>query len=272
MDSDLRQRLKTALPMHGEGQEEFQAKTGIDIERDIDYIVAAGSGVGSNHPDGLVVARGRFNDALLETLAREHGGTAETYKEKRLVHSPAEKGNQITLAFLEPGLVAIGTRAAVQRAIDAQMTAHSITSNSEIMDLVKDIGNSSNAWAVGRFDTLTKQANLPAEVAQRMPPVRWFAASGHINGGIAGTLRVEANDAEAGDLLRRQVSGALAFGEMVGKSDPKAAALLKSLQMTGSGKTVSISFEIPAELLQMIPKAAGEAHEHELEKHLKEIR
>ena len=31
MDSDLRQRLKIALPMHGDGQQEFQAKTGIDI-------------------------------------------------------------------------------------------------------------------------------------------------------------------------------------------------------------------------------------------------
>ena len=45
MDSDLRQRLKAAMPMHEQGQEEFQAQTGIDIERDIDYIVAAAAGV-----------------------------------------------------------------------------------------------------------------------------------------------------------------------------------------------------------------------------------
>ena len=45
MDSDLRMRLKAAIPMHEKGQEEFMAQTGIDIERDIDYIVAAASGV-----------------------------------------------------------------------------------------------------------------------------------------------------------------------------------------------------------------------------------
>ena len=253
MDSDLRQRLRAAMPMHEQGQAEFQAQTGIDIEKDIDYIVAAASGVGEN-PDGLVVARGRFNDTQLEALAVQHGGQVEEYKGKRLINSPATEGHQMSLAFLEAGLVAIGTKATVQRAIDAQLTSHSITSNAEMMDLVGEIGNTSNAWAVGRFDTIAQQAKLPAEVAQRMPPIKWFAASGHVNGGISGTLRAEANDDESAELLRRQVSGALAFGEMVAKSDPKVAALISSLQLSGSGKTVAVSFTVPAELLAMIPQ------------------
>jgi hypothetical protein len=253
MDSDLRQRLKAAMPMHEQGQAEFQAQTGIDIEKDIDYIVAAASGVGGN-PDGLVVARGRFNDTQLEALALQHGGQVEDYKGKRLINSPETEGHRMALAFLEAGLVAIGTKATVQRAIDAQLSSHSITSNSEMMDLVGEIGNTSNAWAVGRFDTIAQQASLPAEIAQRMPPIKWFAASGHVNGGISGTLRAEANDDESAELLRRQVSGALAFGEMVAKSDPKVGALINSLRLSGTGKTVAVSFTVPAELLAMIPQ------------------
>ncbi|HVH56606.1 MAG TPA: hypothetical protein VM791_10130 [Vicinamibacterales bacterium] len=253
MDSDLRQRLKAAMPMQEQGQAEFKAHTGIDIEKDIDYIVAAASGVGQN-PDGLVVARGRFNDTQLEALALEHGGQVEDYKGKRLVNSPENEGHQMSLAFLEAGLVAIGTKATVQRAIDAQLSSHSITSNSEMMDLVGEIGNASNAWAVGRFDTIAQQASLPTEIASKMPPIKWFAASGHVNGGISGVLRAEANDDESAELLRRQVSGALAFGEMIGKSDPKVAAMISSLQLSGSGKTVAISFTVPAELLAMIPQ------------------
>jgi hypothetical protein len=253
MDSDLRQRLKAAMPMQEQGQAEFQAQTGIDIEKDIDYIVAAASGVGQN-PDGLVVARGRFNDTQLEALALEHGGQVEEYKGKRLINSPENDGHQMSLAFLEAGLVAIGTKATVQRAIDAQLSSHSITSNSEMMDLVGEIGNASNAWAVGRFDTIAQQASLPTEIASKMPPIKWFAASGHVNGGISGVLRAEANDDESAELLRRQVSGALAFGEMIGKSDPKVAAMISSLQLSGSGKTVAISFTVPAELLAMIPQ------------------
>src|SRR6187401_107974 len=40
MDSQLRQRLKQVLPQE-QGQKEFQTETGIDIEHDIDYVVAA---------------------------------------------------------------------------------------------------------------------------------------------------------------------------------------------------------------------------------------
>src|SRR5918993_2489375 len=45
MDSQLRQRLKVVLPQE-QGQQEFRDQTGIDIERDIDYIVAAASALG----------------------------------------------------------------------------------------------------------------------------------------------------------------------------------------------------------------------------------
>lgn len=257
MDSELRAQLTSAMPMHGQGQEEFRTKTGIDIERDIDYIVAAAAGA-TPEAGGLVVARGRFNDTQLESLAREHGGQVEDYKGKRLINSPADKGHQMTLAFLEAGLVAIGTKATVQRAIDAQLTSHSITANGEMMDIVSEIAGHNNAWAVGRFDTIASQAKLPAEIASKMPPVKWFSAAGHVNGGITGSLRVEATDEASGELLRRQVSGLLALGEMVGKSDPKAAALINSLQMSGAGKTVAVSFTVPAELLAMLPQMAGE--------------
>lgn len=262
MDSQFRQQLKAAMPAeHTKGQEEFQRETGIDIERDIDYVVAAVSGADASLPamGGFIVARGRFNDTQLEALAREQGGVVEDYRGKRVISSQASehRQGQFTLAFLEPGLVAMGTKAAVQRAIDAQMNSQSVTSNSEMMDLVSEIGQSNNAWAVGRFDVIASQAKLPEELKTRMPPIKWFAAAGHVNGGVSGMLRAEANDEHAADLLRRQVSGLLALGEMVAGSDPKTAAFAKSLQMGGTGKTVSLSFQLPAELLQLIPHAAS---------------
>src|SRR5215213_8521502 len=83
MDSQLRQRLKQVMPQE-QGQKEFQAQTGIDIEQDIDYVVAAATSFGAPNggadPSGLVIARGRFNTTQLESLAREHGGVVEEYK------------------------------------------------------------------------------------------------------------------------------------------------------------------------------------------------
>jgi hypothetical protein len=263
MNSELRLRIKEAMPTHQKGQEEFQRETGIDIERDIEYVVAA---VTPGTHSALLVARGNFNPSLLESLALQHGGVVETYRDKRLVSKTADNHtpNGGTLAFLEPGLVAIGDTATVKRAIDAQLSSTSVTSNDQIMSLVSDIEQGNNAWAVGRVDVLASHAKLPEQIAKQIPPVKWFAAAGHINGGISGMVRLEANDDEAADLLRRQVNGALAFGEMVGRSDPRASAALKTIQMSGSGKTVQLSFAVPGELLQMVlpkrPAVAIEAH------------
>jgi hypothetical protein len=266
MNSELRLRIKEAMPMHQKGQEEFQRETGIDIERDIEYVVAA---VTPGTHSALLVARGNFNPSLLESLALQHGGVVETYRDKRLISKAPDSNNTHgpnggTLAFLEPGLVAIGDTVTIKRAIDAQLSSTSVTSNGEIMSLVGDIATGNNAWAVGRFDVLTSHAKLPEQIAKQIPPVKWFAAAGHINGGVSGMVRVEANDDQAAELLRRQVNGALAFGEMVGRSDARASAALKTIQMSGSGKTVQLSFTVPAELLQMVlpkgPAVAIEAH------------
>jgi hypothetical protein len=269
MDSDLRQRLKQVMPPEN-GQKEFQDQTGIDIERDIDYVVAAMTTPGAaglpNNTNGLVVARGRFNTTQLEALARDHGGVVEDYKGKRLVKcsdvenkaEPAEGEHHgathtVMLAFLEPGLVGIGSEAAIKSAIDAQLSAHSITSNNDMMELVSDIDRGNNAWAVGRFDVLTSQAKLPTEISSRLPAVKTFAVMSHIDGGISGTFRAEARDDQSAENLRQVIQGFLAMGRLTSANDPKATAILNTLQLSGAGKTVALSFAIPSDVLDMIP-------------------
>jgi hypothetical protein len=41
MTSDLRQKIRTNFPRQSDGQHEFQDQTGINIETDIDHVVAA---------------------------------------------------------------------------------------------------------------------------------------------------------------------------------------------------------------------------------------
>lgn len=291
MDSQLRQRMKQALPDE-RGQQEFEAQTGIDIERDIDYVVAAMTRVPSDAQapaggaGGLVVARGRFNTTQLETLVREHGGVVEEYKGKRLVKASDHGSNSVNvgpdgttvskpahiicLAFLEPGLVGIGSEEAIKSAIDAQLSAHSITSNNEMMELVSDIDNGNNAWAVGRFDAIASQAHLPAEVASRIPAVKTFAVMTHIDGGISGTLRAQTRDDQSAENLRQVMQGLLALGRM--QNDPKAAAIVNSLQLTGSGRTVNLSFAVPSEVFDMLSTIKKDgAQLHQLPKELHEM-
>jgi hypothetical protein len=287
MNSELRRKLHRALPMQENGQQELQNQTGINIETDIDTVVAAMSpdaAINGHQGAGLVLARGRFDETKIEALMREHGAHVETYNGARLVVAdPAAMSDRIdnntatdpdaaktthassfSLSFIEPGLAAIGSTKLIKSAIDLhkagnnpQAGLESVTGNDELMNLVRSLDNS-NAWAVGRFDALRAQAHLPDNVLGQIPAITWFAVSGHINGGLRGTFRAEARDDEAAKNLRDVVGGFLALAKLSSNAKPELQTMLQSLELGGAGKTVSLSFDVPAELFDVIGAAAAQ--------------
>ncbi len=263
MTSQFRERVRQMVPEQDRERDEFQRKTGIDIERDIDHLVACVLAK-EGEDGGFVVARGRFNTAQLETLALEHGGQVAEYKGKRLLlTSRIEKvpetgtvelgGKRGGMAFMDEGLVAIGDEASIKSAIDAK-SGQSVTANEEMMKLVAEIETGANAWAVGRFDALAGRANLPAEFSSQIPALKWFAATGRINGGISGSLRAEARDEPSAENLRDVIRGLFALARMQGGSDPKMQAMTQALQLSGTGTTVTVSFTVPAEIFEALSK------------------
>ncbi len=259
MASDFRQKLRQVLPDHDQkGQEEFQRETGINIETDIDYVLAwvspnpngvAASAEGHRGPfgggSGMVLLRGRFDATRLEGLATQHGGAAETVGNARLFKF-TKHDEPAAIAFLEPGLIAMGNEATVRSAIAHGGGAGTIRENAELMSLIGDLEGSSNLWAVGRMDALANQARLPEQIASQIPAVKWFAASSEINGGLSAMLRAEARDDEAAKNLRDVVQGFMALAKLQAGSKPEFQTLIQSIQLSGTGKTVALSFEVPA--------------------------
>jgi hypothetical protein len=261
MNSELRQRVRQMRPDREGRQDDFEQKTGIDIERDIDEVVAA-IGAGSDEREvenPLVLARGRFDLVRIEGLIREHGGQVVEYKGTRmLTHADRPRARTLAVAFMEPGLVALGSDRAVRDAIDRKAGGENITSNDEVMGLVRDIDDG-NAWAVGRFDAIANRARLPREVANQIPPINWFAASGHVNGGVSGVIRAEARDEQAAQNLRDVVRGFMALAKLQANARPELNAMMDSLQLGGQGRTVSLAFSLPTEVIEML--GALGAHE-----------
>jgi len=269
MTSELRQKLRRAIPMQENGQQELQNQTGINIETDIDTVVAClrPDPSSTNSPGaGMVLARGRFDEVKIEALMREHGAVVEDYNGKRVIVADTKDvadvvhGNpgSFAVSFIEPGLAAIGSTTLIKSAIDLhkagntpQAGLESVTGNNELMNLVGSLDNA-NAWAVGRFDALRTQAHLPADVLSQIPAITWFAVSGHVNGGFRGTLRAEARDEASANNLRDVVRGFLALAKLGSDAKPELQAMMQSLQIDGSGKTVSLSFAVPAEVFDMI--------------------
>jgi hypothetical protein len=91
-------------------------------------------------------------------------------------------------------------------------------------------------------------------VSLKIPPVKWFAATGRINGGLSGMVRVEAVDEAAAKNLRDVVTGFFALARMQASSDPAIQGMLQTLQLSGEGKNVVVSFSIPSEVLDAFAK------------------
>ena len=257
MLSDLRQRIRRALPGKLDGQTDFQNQTGINIETDIDHVIAAlvpstGDQVGHTPGTGIVLARGRFDQVKIEALMREHGAQAEDYKGSRLIVGDMPDGkSSVSVAFLEPGLVAVGTSALVRSAVDQKTGGASIATNDEMMGLIRDLGTG-NAWAAGRFDALTSQAHLPDGVAQQIPSINLFSASARIDSGVRGIIRAQTRDDESANSLRDVVRGFLALARLQTSANPEISTLVQSLQLGGTGKSVSLSFDVPGAALDAL--------------------
>lgn len=274
MSSDLRRRLKAVMPGHEDGHQEFESRTGINIETDIDRVVASiGAGGGLQEPQSaMVIATGRFDAVKIESLMREHGAQVEEYKGKRLLISteamrnregsdpaaPEPSGGRtertVALAFLEPGRIAVGSSDLVHRAVDLQNGGDNITTNEEVMELVRSLDTGNNAWALGHFEALQPRAKLPENVASQIPAISLFSVSAHINGGVQGTLRADTRDDEAANNLREVVRGLMALGKLQTGGKPEVQAMMQSLQLGGTGKSVVLSFSVPSEIFEMLDR------------------
>jgi hypothetical protein len=247
MTSPLRQKLQWWLPANRDGQREFETHTGINIETDIDRVVAAvaaASGQSGAAPSGLVLARGRFDNVKIEAFMRERGARVEEYKGRRVIDGEHAR-SAASLAFLEPGLLAVGPPDLVRAAVDRADGGPNVMSNQELMGLVRDLG-AGDAWAVGRFDALASHARLPSGVSSSLPSIAWFSARASVDSGISGVFRAEARDEQAAAAFRDVVKGVLSLARLQAPSRPDLQQLLSSLQLSGSGRTVALSFDIPA--------------------------
>ena len=147
MASGFRDSLRALQPGQ-DGQQEFLEQTGIDIESDIDAVMASLVTDGDS-PSGLVLLTGRFDMARLEELAREQGGSVEEYAEHRLFTRTAEDG-ELAMSFVEPDVLALGAPALIRRAIDqaSDRLVGDVTTNDRLMGLMTHVRETDNAWVV----------------------------------------------------------------------------------------------------------------------------
>ena len=127
-------------------------------------------------------------------------------------------------------------------------------SNTELMALIRD-ASSGNAWVVGRFDAVSRRMGLPATVRQQVPPMRLVSASVHVDGGVKATIKAQTADQASADQLRDVVRGAISFVRLQAGPKPELQDVLKSIELSGTGTNVQLSFAMtPGTIRAIMPQ------------------
>jgi hypothetical protein len=257
MASDLHRRFNDAMPHHREGRRSFEDQTGINIEADIDRVIAfadGGPAVAGSRGAGLALARGRFDAVKIEGLMRAHGAEVVEYKGRRLFVSPGTDA-RFGLTFLEPGLAALGSARLLRSAVDLQEGGDSVMGNDELMALARPLADGNNAWVVGRFDSIARQANVPDAVMSRLPPITWFSIGTHVNGGIRGVVTAQTSDEASAANLLDVARGMLALAKLQTGSRPELQAAIQALALEGDGTSVRLSFTVPSQAFDLLGRS-----------------
>ena len=245
MSSDLRERIRERQP-EDDGAD-FESRTGIRIAHDIDEAVASLAPSPSDAANLLVVLSGRFDEERLASLAVEHGGTVSEYAGHALVATTVGD-SRLAMAFVEPGVLAVGSEALVLGAIDLVGGGNDVTSNDRLMTLLSMVDPGSHAWAVGELDQPDAGAWMPGGLDTRALRVTAFSAAGRLNGGIRLSLSAETPDETASQNLRDILQGFIALARMQTDAQPEIARILDSVQLRAApgDHFVSLSMTLPA--------------------------
>ena len=257
MDSTVRQKLIEQVSP-GEAADQFQAETGINIQTDVDRLVATISGSPDpNNPAAsrpLLVARGRFDTARIEAAIRAKGGEVEQYNGQRLITFQ----NELGLSFVEPDLAVVGSPASVKRAIDTKAAGKNVTENTALMGMVKDF-DGGNAWAIAHVESLAGSNVIPQEIRQQLPPVTWLAVNGRVDDSIRAMVRAEARDEAAATNLRDVVRGLVALARLQTSQHPQLGELVNTIELGGQGTTVTLGFTVPPSVIDLLGKMKEQA-------------
>lgn len=286
MKSELRRALEGAVKQGDDkrpGGVAIHDFAGIDVEKQVDHVVAYLEAAETSQPAdrqpprALVLVQGSFEQSRVEQFIQDHGGTIEDHNGKhiatrRVGQNPGTQPQtgapeplvssheDMAVGFVQPGVIALGQTDLVRRTLDAAAAAsatRNVSENAELMNLIRD-ASGDTAWVVGRFDAMSRRMGMPRSLTEQVPPLRLIAAKANINGGLKATIRAETSDQAAADQLRDVVRGFVTLVRMQAGAQPELQETLKTLELSGTGNTVQLSFAVkPQTVAAIIPQGPG---------------
>jgi hypothetical protein len=245
---------------------ELEEKTGINPERDLDQVYAAGSqaGVSGRSGDGIVVVVGRFDRykvaRAIETEKRGvtsknvQGTTVYLFNEDR-----SGRGSGAA-AFLDDETLVMGTQPSVEQVVTARARGEApLRENTALRSLLESVKPGSTFWMVGDQTLLS---NMPRTIpgpggpgtsqSLELPALKSLVVTGDLEPQVSLDVTGEAADEAAARNLADVVRGLVALASLQASQKPELKQLASAVSVTTEASRVHVAARVPYEVLDSL--------------------
>ena len=222
--------------------DEFAKETGLDLRKDLAELLSA-----SNGRDTVVLARGKFSPATLESRLSRPGVKRMPYKGHTLIGN--EEG---AVAFLNATTAVAGRAAMIHSVID-QRNRGGVPA--ALLEKLKTVPASSQIWAVslggfGQIGKVVPQEGMLANVGKILSLIENFTFAADFRAGLdalaTGLCRSEQDARSLSDAVR----GLIGLGRLsTPDNEPEMLRFYDAIQVEQQQRTVRVRAQIPQDLL-----------------------
>jgi hypothetical protein len=251
-------------PPHRQKLDAFQGLFRLDLRRQIHSLTLFG--YGQKPDDGVAIFRGEFEPDHLITLLKANDAYSSSTHRSFTIHSWIDDKDRITArgtdhppkrsygTFLSKNLLLIGKdRDALIQGVDIYSGHQAGTELAQWLGANHSIAPTASFVAGARLQNIA-QADPKAAILKNAQSAQ--IQLGEANGFAHGFVRLEAQNPEVGDALKKITDGVLTLWGLKENKNAVEAELVRSAKVEHQGAFVTISWNI---LLETLKQAALEA-------------
>lgn len=247
--------------------QEFINETGIDPKKDI-FLMAmgfvGGPGRTESGQEGAVIINLRFDkDKLLAKFKEKVKDFKEEEYNGVTIYNSAEtpKKQMASGAFLDSSNIVVGSAAGVRTVIDIyQKKAEGVLKNPVMAGVIKSAKTDAMFWtAVSLPPEAMKQASSQNPMMKSVENLKALTIFfDYKNKNLSAEIKAVGGTESDNKALADTLTGLKGMGAMAGAKDPSVGELVNKIEITSGADNVTISANIPEELIEKIRQSAQE--------------
>ena len=252
--SSFHQRFAHDPSTRPDALRELEAKTGLNPERDVDQIYAAGGAPGDNR--GVAWIQGRFDRKRIAQAIEtdQKGVTSKKHLGNTVYVFSAESKSPGALAFLDDQTILLGTEQAVEAVITRSLQG-TPPQSSALTDLLGRVKPGSTFWIVGDQTVLS---SLPRTVpgqgatAVTLPALKSLVVTGELEPEVSLSIVGDAADPAAAKSVADVVRGLVGILSLQASQKPEFARLVSAITVATEANEVHVDARIPYEVIDAL--------------------